>query len=78
MSDNLSSEIEADFRQKYSAYLKTMKQRLYHTSLGFNELEDERKLINYQVIRTPGRKGDAIKNEEIDKEFSRRFKEYSK
>lgn len=78
MSDNLSSEIEADFRQKYSAYLKTMKQRLYHTSLGVNELEDERKLINYQVIRTPGRKGDAIKNEEIDKEFSRRFKEYSK
>jgi len=78
LSDNLSSEIEADFRQKYSAYLKTMKQRLYHTSLGFNELEDERKLINYQVIRTPGRKGDAIKNEEIDKEFSRRFKEYSK
>jgi hypothetical protein len=46
--------------------------------MGFNELEDERKLINYQVIRTPGRKGDAIKNEEIDKEFSRRFKEYSK
>lgn len=78
LSDNLSPEIEADFRQKYSAYLKTMKQRIYHTGIGFNELEDERKLINHQVIRTPGRRGDAIKNEEIDKEFSRRFKEYSK
>jgi hypothetical protein len=55
-----------------------MKQRIYHTSIGFDELEEERKLINHQVIRTPGRRGDAIKNEEIDKEFSRRFKEYSK
>jgi len=55
-----------------------MRQRIYHTSIGFNELEDERKLINHQVIRTPVRKGNAIKNEEIDKKFSRRLKEYSK
>jgi hypothetical protein len=53
-----------------------MKQRIYDTYLGFNELEDERKMVNQQVIRTPGRRGEMIKNEEIDKEFSRRYNEY--
>ncbi|HEX7275540.1 MAG TPA: hypothetical protein VF248_08010 [Nitrososphaeraceae archaeon] len=55
-----------------------MKQRIYDTYLGFNELEDERKMVNQQVIRTPGRRGEMIKNEEIDKEFSRRYGEYKK
>ena len=55
-----------------------MKQRIYDTYLGFNELEDERKMVNQQVIRTPGRRGEIIKNEEIDKEFSRRYVEYKK
>jgi hypothetical protein len=55
-----------------------MKQRIYDTYLGFNELEDERKMVNQQVIRTPGRRGEMIKNEEIDKEFSRRYNEYKK
>ena len=55
-----------------------MKQRIYDTYLGFNELEDERKMVNQQVIRTPGRRGEIIKNEEIDKEFSRRYDEYKK
>jgi hypothetical protein len=41
-------------------------------------LEDERKMVNQQVIRTPGRRGEIIKNEEIDKEFSRRYFEYKK
>jgi len=53
-----------------------MKQRIYDTYLGFNELEDERKMVNQQVIRTPGRRGEMIKNEEIDKEFSRRYNDY--
>ena len=55
-----------------------MKQRVYDTYLGFNELEDERKMVNQQVIKTPGRRGEMIKNEEIDKEFSRRYREYRK
>jgi hypothetical protein len=35
-------------------------------------------MVNQQVIRTPGRRGETIKNEEIDKEFSRRYSEYKK
>ena len=78
MSVNIFSEVEDDFRERYSIYLRTMKQRIYDTYLGFNELEDERKMVNQQVIRTPGRRGEIIKNEEIDKEFSRRYIEYKK
>ena len=78
LSVNIVSEVEDDFRERYSIYLRTMKQRIYDTYLGFNELEDERKMVNQQVIRTPGRRGEIIKNEEIDKEFSRRYIEYKK
>lgn len=78
LSINIFSDVEDDFRERYSVYLRTMKQRIYDTYLGFNELEDERKMVNQQVIRTPGRRGEIIKNEEIDKEFSRRYDEYKK
>src|SRR6185295_17735022 len=78
LSVNILSGLEDDFRDRYSTYLRTMKQRIYDTYLGFNELEDERKMVNQQVIRTPGRRGETIKNEEIDKEFSRRYVEYKK
>ena len=78
LSANIYSEVEADFRERYSIHLRTMKQRIYDTNLGFNELEDERKMVNQQVMRTPGRRGEIIKNEEIDKEFSRRYIEYNK
>jgi hypothetical protein len=75
---SIFSETEIDFRERYSSYLRTMKQRIYDTYLGFNELDDERKMVNQQVVRTPGRRGEVIKNEEIDKEFSRRYVEYKK
>jgi len=78
LSSNIFSETEIDFRERYSSYLRTMKQRIYDTYLGFNELDDERKMVNQQVVRTPGRRGEVIKNEEIDKEFSRRYVEYKK
>jgi len=78
LSANISSGIEDDFRERYSIYLRTMKQRIYDTYIGFNELEDERKFVNQQVIKTPGRRGEIIKNEEIDKEFSRRYSAYKK
>jgi len=55
-----------------------MKQRIYDTYLGYNELEDERKMVNQQAMRTPGRRGEIIKSEEIDKEFSRRYSEHKK
>lgn len=73
---NISSRIETDFRERYNIYLRTKKQRIFDKYIGFNELEDERKIINQQIMRTPGRRGEIIKNEEIDKEFSRRYSDY--
>jgi len=73
---NISSEVETDFRDRYNIYLRTKKQRIFDKYIGFNELEDERKIVNQQVMRSPGRRGEIIKNEEIDKEFSRRYSDY--
>jgi len=75
---NISSEVETDFRERYNIYLRTKKQRIFDKYIGFNELEDERKIVNQQVMRSPGRRGEIIKNEEIDKEFSRRYSDYIK
>ena len=75
---NIYSDMETDFRERYSNYLRTMKQRIYDTYLGYNELEDERKFVNQQAMKTPGRRGEIIKSEEIDKEFSRRYSEHQK
>jgi len=36
------------------------------------ELEDERKKVKQQAMKTPGRRGEEIKHEEIDKEIVRR------
>ncbi|HEY7228525.1 MAG TPA: hypothetical protein VH481_10405 [Nitrososphaeraceae archaeon] len=76
MTVNISSKVEADFRERYNIYLRTKKQRIFDKYSGFNELEDERKIVNQQIMRTPGRRGEIIKNEEIDKEFSRRYSDY--
>lgn len=75
---NTSSDMEVDFRERYCYYLRSMKQRIYDTYPGYNELEDERKFVNQQAMKTPGRRGEIIKREEIDKEFSRRYSEYIK
>ncbi len=75
---NISSEVETDFRERYNIYLRTKKQQIFDKYIGFNELEDERIIINQQIMRTPGRRGEIIKNEEIDKEFSRRYSDYIK
>lgn len=75
---DISSKVETDFRERYTLYLRSMKQRIYETYREFDELEDERKFVNQQAMRTPGRRGEIIKNEEIDKEFSRRHSDYMK
>ena len=69
---------EAEFRERYSRELRGKKQRVYDSNLGHNELEEERKQVNQQAMKTPGRKGEIIKNEEIDKEFSKRYFEHKK
>lgn len=78
MVANICSDVESDFRERYSNYLRSMKQRIYDIHMGYNELEDERKMVNQQAMKTPGRRGEVIKNEEIEKEFSRRYSEHKK
>jgi hypothetical protein len=69
---------ESDFRERYAQELRNKKQRIYDIHIGYSELDEERKQVNQQAMKTPGRRGEAIKNEEIDKEFSRRYKEHKK
>jgi hypothetical protein len=69
---------EAEFREIYSQILRGKKQRVYDSQMGHNALEDERKQVNQQAMKTPGRRGEVIKNEELDKEISRRYSDHKK
>ena len=71
--DQSTEDVETSFRQRYSQELRTKKQQIYDMERGFNELDDERRSVRQQMMRTPGRRGELIKEEEISKEFSRRF-----
>jgi len=70
-----NENVETSFRQRYSQELRTKKQQIYDIERGFNELDDERRSVRQQMMRTPGRRGEIIKEEEISKEFGRRFYE---
>lgn len=59
------TEQEKSFREKYAQELK---------GKSFSELDDERKKVSHQGMKTPGRRGEAIKHEEIDREIVRRYK----
>lgn len=61
----IDSDAEQVFRENYAQELRKKKQA---------ELEDERKKVNQQGMKTPGRRGEEIKHEEIDKEIVRRYK----
>lgn len=74
----ISSNDESEFRKRYSLVLRSKKQQIYNTNIGYYELDEERKQVNQQALKTPGRRGESIKNEEIDKELCRRYKEHRK
>ncbi len=61
-----------------SCQLRDKKQQIYDKDIGQNALGEERMQVNQQVMKTPGRRGEIIKNEEIDKEISRRYSEHKK
>jgi hypothetical protein len=77
-SKSNDTEEEAMFRKQYSHHLRDKKQQIYDSHMGHNALEEERKQVNQQAMKTPGRRGEIIKNEEIDKELSRRYSEHIK
>ena len=63
VSISIDEANEESFRQRYSDELKKMNN---------NQLKDERSRVQLQVMKTPGRRGEQIKHEEIDREIVRR------
>jgi hypothetical protein len=70
MSDD--TQEEASFRERYAKELRKKKQQNGHEYRGSDELGDEKKEVNQQQMKTPGRRGEQIKQEELDKEFASR------
>ena len=58
-------EKEESFRKRYSQELITKRQQIDDKDRGYNELEDERRKVRQQMMRTPGRRGEIIKEEEL-------------
>lgn len=56
---------EKFFRESYAQELQGKK----HDP----DLDEERKKVKQQAMKTPGRRGEQIKHEEIDKEIVRRY-----
>jgi hypothetical protein len=65
---------EKDFRKRYSVTLRRMKS-VDSISPHYcrDELTEERVRVKQQALITPGRRGEQIKHEEIDKEILRRY-----
>lgn len=62
------TEEERFFRDRYADELKKKKQ-----DVRGDELDDERRKVKQQGMKTPGRRGEQIKHEELDREISRRY-----
>ncbi|MBA3977771.1 MAG: hypothetical protein H0X50_06220 [Nitrosopumilus sp.] len=69
------NEQEETFSKAYASELRKMKQQINDNNRGYYELDNERRQIFQQAIRTPGRRGEIIKKDEIEKEIQRRYQE---
>ena len=67
------TEQEKFFRERYAQELQKKKRQLGADSYSQgDEMAEERRNVSHQQGKTPGRRGEQIKNEEIDKEIVRR------
>ena len=73
MSD-IDTEQEKSFRERYAEELRKKRQNDTYSYRENDELYEERIKVNQQEKKTPGRRGEKIKQEEIDKEIVRRDK----
>jgi hypothetical protein len=71
---NDDTEEEASFRERYAQELQKKKQQASNSYRGDDDLMDEKRRVNQQQMKTPGRRGEEIKQEELDREFVRRSK----
>lgn len=71
MTDVAGEDIEEEkfFRENYALELQKKKQ-----DRGRDELDDERKRVKQQEMKTPERRGEQIEHEEIDKEIIRSYR----
>jgi hypothetical protein len=60
------------FLEEGMLQLRKKKQQDDNSFRGDVELDDEKRSVNQQEMKTPGRRGEKIKQEELDREFSRR------
>ena len=71
--DDDDTEEERFFREKYAQELQKKKNQ--PGAGGYSqgdEMAEERRNVSHQQGKTPGRRGEEIKQEEIDKEIVRR------
>jgi hypothetical protein len=71
VTDVAGEDIEEEkfFRENYAHELQKKKQ-----DRGRDELDDERKRVKQQEMKTPERRGEQIEHEEIDKEIIRSYR----
>jgi hypothetical protein len=71
VTDVAGEDIEEEkfFRENYAHELQKKKQ-----DRGRDELDDERKRVKQQEMKTPERRGEQIEHEEIDKEIIRCYR----
>lgn len=60
-ANSQDTHTEAEFRESYSRQLRGKKQQGYDSNTACSALEDERKQVNQQAMKTPGRRGEIIK-----------------
>jgi hypothetical protein len=68
------TEEEKDFRERYAVELRKKRIRSsINSHFGLDEISDELARVKHQAMITPGRRGEQIKHEEINKEILRRI-----
>ena len=73
-NDKDDTQEEKIFRQRYAQELRKKKtQDSTSSHFGFDEISDELARVKHQAMITPGRRGEQIKHEEINREILRRM-----
>jgi hypothetical protein len=60
---------EALFRERYATELRKKKQQDSNTFRGDDELNDEKRKVNQQEMKTPGRRGEKINRKNLTENF---------
>jgi hypothetical protein len=75
---HIESPTESSFRLRYAKELEKKRVPGTNDYYGPDELLEEKLKVNQQQMKTPGRRGEIIKQEEIAKEIIRRLSIHQK